>query len=42
MMAENKGGQKARPSTLLKWSKKLIGIFEWIANGQPADALCKG
>jgi hypothetical protein len=42
MMAENKQGEKPGSSATVKWIKKLNGIFDWIAKGQPADALCKG
>jgi hypothetical protein len=42
MMTKNKSRQKTKPSVLVKWGKKLLGVFEWIAESQPADALCKG
>jgi len=41
-MTKNKGRKKTKPSALVKWGKKLMGIFDWIAKGQPTDALCKG
>jgi hypothetical protein len=41
-MTGKKSGQKTKLPVLVKWGKKLIGIFDWIAQGQPADALCKG
>ncbi len=37
-----KNRQKTKPSLLAKWGKKLMVIFDWIAEGQRADALCKG
>jgi hypothetical protein len=42
MMTENKSRKRTKPSALVKWGKKLMGIFDWIAEGQTADASCKG
>jgi len=42
MMTKIKSRQKRKPSVLLKWRKKVVDFFAWIAAGQPADALCKG
>jgi len=42
MMTKNKSRRKTKPSVLVKWSKKLMDIFNWVAEGQRADALCKG
>jgi len=42
MMTKNKSRRKKMPSVLLKWRKKLVDFFAWIAAGQSADALCKG
>jgi hypothetical protein len=41
-MTENNSKKKAKPSVVVKWGKKLMGIFEWIAEGQSAAASCKG
>ncbi len=41
-MPENKSRQIHKPSVLVKWVKRLLAIFDWIAEGQSADALCKG
>jgi hypothetical protein len=41
-MPKNKNRQKKKLSLLVKWAKKLWGIFEWVAEGQSANALCKG
>jgi hypothetical protein len=42
MMTKSKSRRKKKQSVLVKWSKKLMGIFDWVAEGQPADAFCKG
>jgi hypothetical protein len=42
MMSENKHGQNLHPTLLDKFIKKIIRIFDWIAEGQSAGALCKG
>jgi hypothetical protein len=42
MMTKNKSTRKKKPFVLLKWRKKVVDFFAWIAAGQPADALCKG
>jgi hypothetical protein len=42
MMTEKKSRREKKPSVLLKWRKKVVDFFAWIAAGQPADALCKG
>jgi len=42
MMNENKSRRKTKQSVLVRWGNKLMGIIDWIAEGQSADALCKG
>ena len=41
-MPKNKNGQHLHPALLGKFIKKICRIFEWIAAGQTAGALCKG
>jgi hypothetical protein len=41
-MSKNQYGQGQHPTRLDKFIKKLTRIFEWIAEGQTAGALCKG
>ena len=41
-MTEDNNRKKTKPSVVVKWGKKLMGIFEWIAEGQSAAASCKG
>jgi len=41
-MIKSKSSQKTKPSLLVQWARKLMGVFDWIAQGQSAEALCKG
>jgi len=40
-MSENKHRQNLQPTLLDKLIKKIARIFDWIAEGQSAGALCK-
>ncbi len=42
MMSKKQRGQNLHPTRLDKFIKKITRIFEWIAEGQTAGALCKG
>jgi hypothetical protein len=41
-VSQNKNGQEVIQSVLGKIIKKIIRIFDWIAEGQTAAELCKG
>jgi hypothetical protein len=42
MMSKNKQDQNLNPTTLDKFIRKIIRIFDWIAEGHTAGVLCKG
>jgi len=41
-MTEDNNRKKTKPSVVVKWGKKLMDFFEWVAEGQSAAASCKG
>jgi hypothetical protein len=41
-MTKNNSRKKIKPSVVVKLGKRLMGFFDWIAEGQSAAGSCKG